>query len=275
MTVTDPTWPNMAQHGTGLPRGACGGGASGWISGFPALAASVPSHLDRHLTTWLGQWPPTEKLVVTTAPSRVEPGWDGQVHPVVGVASPAGAVLSVPPEILAEARRLAADGGLEGLGKELGALRGTPGYRLHAGVFRWSDAPVLSAVLPDVGTWLPFDDPRVPAWLHPFGGEVLIALAGNDETWAETAEDDKGGVYAAGVGIKRHDQDGQELAVGTEPRFANHGLARRLVAQAARRVIANGAVATYLHDPRNIASAKVAEAAGFPDRGWEILGLWP
>jgi len=230
----------------------------------------VPSALDCHLTTWLGQWPPADKLVVTTAPSRVEPGWDGQVHPVVGVASPEGTVLSVPPAILTEARRQAATGGLENLGNELGTLLGRPAHRLHAGVFRWSDAPTSAAVLPEAGTWMPFDDPRVPAWLRPFGGEVLIALSQKDQQDQEQDQE-----YAAGVGIKRHDRYGQELAVGTEERYAGHGLARRLVAQAARRIVAQGAVATYLHDPRNIASAKVAEAAGFPDRGWKVLGLWP
>ena len=51
------------------------------------------------------------------------------------------------------------------------------------------------------------------------------------------------------------------------------GLARRLVAQAARYVVDNGRVATYLHDPANTASARVADAAGFPDKGWSIVGL--
>jgi GNAT superfamily N-acetyltransferase len=228
----------------------------------------VPSPLDRHLTTWLGQWPPAEKLVVTTAASRVEPGWDGQVHTVVGVASPEGTVLSVPPAILQEAMAVARAGGLDALGMQLGTLLGRPGHRLHAGVFRWSDAPTSAAVLPEAGTWLPFDDPRVPAWLRPFGGDVLIALS-------EDEVEEHNGEYAAGVGIKRHDRYGQELAVGTEERFAGLGLGRRLVAQAARRIVADGAVATYLHDPRNVASAKVAEAPGFPDRGWQVLGLWP
>jgi hypothetical protein len=34
-----------------------------------------------------------------------------------------------------------------------------------------------------------------------------------------------------------------------------------------------GAVATYLHAVSNTASANVAEASGFPDAGWSILGL--
>jgi GNAT superfamily N-acetyltransferase len=170
-------------------------------------------------------------------------------------------VLSVPPDIVEAARNLAVAGGFEALGSGLGELMGRSSARLHAGVFRWTDAPAPPEVLPDAGIWVPYDDPRVPDWLHPFGGEVLVALDDGD--------------YAAGVGIKRHDRFGHELAVGTEERFAGRGLGRRLVAQAARRVIAEGMVPTYLHDPRNTASAKVADAAGFPDLGWKILGLWP
>jgi len=107
----------------------------------------------------------------------------------------------------------------------------------------------------------PADDPVVPDWLRVFGGEVLLAL------------DPAIGAYLAGVGIKRHDRYGRELSVGTEPAARGQGLARRLVAQAARRVIADGAVATYLHDPANLSSARVAAAAGFPDHGWKIIGV--
>jgi GNAT superfamily N-acetyltransferase len=124
-------------------------------------------------------------------------------------------------------------------------------------VFRWSDQP---ADLAEVGVWLPWDDYRVPQWLHPFGGQALVALVG--------------GRYVAGVGIKRHDRWGHELAVVTEGNHQGNGLARRLVAQASAKIIADGAVPTYLHDRRNTASAHVADAAGFPDRGWLVLGLW-
>jgi GNAT superfamily N-acetyltransferase len=222
------------------------------------LPARVRHRLERHLSEWLGAWPPTDKVVVTTAPGRTEPGWDGRVHEVIGVTSPDGTVLSVPPAILPDARAAAAAGGLDRLARDLGAMLDRPAARLGTGVFRWSEAV---APLPDAGIWLPVEDSRVPRWLRPFGGEVLVALID--------------GSYASGVGIKRHDRFGQELAVGTEPLFSGRGLGRRLVAQAARRIIDQGAVPTYLHDPSNTASAKVAEAAGFPDRGWQVLGLWP
>jgi GNAT superfamily N-acetyltransferase len=199
-------------------------------------------------------------LVVTTAAGRVNPGWDGRVHPVVGIASPLGTVLSVPPDAVAEARRLAAGGGMALLSKGLGAVLGRPHDRLQAGVFRWTESPAPAEEQPDAGTWVPVEHPEIPSWLRVFGSPVLVCLID--------------GSFAAGVGIKRHDDYGHELAVGTEERYQGRGLGRRLVAQAARQVVAEGRVATYLHDPANTASAKVAEAAGFPDRGWKALGLW-
>ena len=44
------------------------------------------------------------------------------------------------------------------------------------------------------------------------------------------------------------------------------------MAQAARRVLDEGAVPTYLHAVDNHASAHLATAAGFPDRGWAVYG---
>ena len=217
----------------------------------------VADRLPLHLRTWLGAWPPTSPLVVTTSPTRTGPGWDGAVHPVVGVASPEGAVLSVPPDRVDAVAGLAGD--LEGLrasGAALGEALGWPGARLFDGVFRWSARP---APLEDAGEWVAVDDERVPPWLLPFGGEVLMAF--DDE-----------GAYVAGVGIKVHDEHGHELAVVTEEAAQGRGLARRLVAQAARRVLERGSVPTYLHADANVRSAKVAVAAGFPDVGWRILG---
>jgi GNAT superfamily N-acetyltransferase len=218
----------------------------------------VDQRLDAHLRTWMGAWPPERALVVTSAPGRTEPGWDGAVHAVVGVASPDGAVLSVPPHVVDAVAAVADDlDGLRAAGPALGEALGWPEARLFDGVFRWSTEP---ASLDDAGEWVAVDDPRVPDWLRPFGGEVLMAL---DET---------SGAYIAGVGIKVHDEFGQELAVVTEEAAQGKGLARRLVAQAARAVIERGAVPTYLHADSNVRSAKVAVAAGFPDRGWRILG---
>ncbi len=223
------------------------------------MSLPVSDRLDAHLGTWLGSWPPARPLTVTTSPSRSLPGWDGGAHPVVGVSSPEGAVLSVPPDAVAAVAVLADDlAGLHqaSLSGGLAKALGWPEGRLFEGVFRWSAAPVA---LEDAGVWVPVGDPRVPPWLVPFGGEVLMAF-------------DDGGRYVAGVGLKVHDEFGHELAVVTEEAAQGRGLARRLVAQAARRVLEGGAVPTYLHADANVRSAKVADAAGFPDRGWRIIG---
>jgi predicted GNAT family acetyltransferase len=84
---------------------------------------------------------------------------------------------------------------------------------------------------------------------------------------------DSGGGYVAGVGLKRHDGFVHEIAVGTDEAARGKGLARRLVAQAARELLARGVTPTYMHDPANLASARVADAAGFPDRVWTALGF--
>jgi GNAT superfamily N-acetyltransferase len=208
-----------------------------------------------HLRSWLGAWPPAGPVQVVGSRRRVEPAWDGNVYPVAGVATPAGTVLSVPPDAADEVRRLGAD--LGRIAEALPALVDRPTSPLGTGVFRWCHEVVETE---PVGVWLPPDDERLPDWLRPFNAEVLVHFDGE-------------GRYAAGVGRKRHDEFGQELAVATDPGHRGRGLARRLVAEAARRVADEGAVATYLHHPANVASARVAEHAGFPDAGWQVIGL--
>jgi GNAT superfamily N-acetyltransferase len=222
---------------------------------------SLAGRLERHLAGWLGAWPPAGPgtLTVVGSERRTRPGWDGKVYPVAGVATPEGAVLSVAPGLADEVR--AAGDGLEAVGAALPAIVGRPDAKFGRGIFRWCHELVdpAEAADPDA-VWLPPDDERVPPWLSVFNGDVLVHL-------------DEHGCYGAGVGRKRHDEFGQELSVATEEHLRGRGLARRLVAQAARRVAEEGAVATYLHAVSNTASARVAEASGFPDTGWWVLGL--
>jgi len=212
--------------------------------------------LERHLAGWLGAWPPAGELTIVGSPRRVSPAWDGKIYPVAGVETPEGTVLSVPPGAVEQTR--AAGDNLAAIGPALPAIVGRPDARFGRGVFRWCHE-LLDGDDPHA-VWIPPDDERVPPWLAVFNGDVLVHL-------------DEDGRYGAGVGRKRHDDCGQELSVATEEHLQGRGLARRLVAQAARRVADEGAVATYLHHPSNLASAHVAEAAGFPDTGWWILGV--
>ncbi|BCB82035.1 hypothetical protein GCM10022251_52880 [Phytohabitans flavus] len=218
----------------------------------------LDKRLYHHLVTWLGQWPAGKSLAVVGSERRTQPAWDGKVYPMVGVGAPTGTVISVPPP-RAAAVRVLSDQPLDDLLAKLPTALGLDaGRRAYRGVYRYSLDPVR---LPEAGEWVPHDDAVVPEWLWPFGGDVLIA------------RDPDTGEYLAGVGIKRHDAHGNELSVGTEAAARGRGLARRLVAQAARRVLDEGAVPTYLHALDNNASAKVAEAAGFPDRGWSVYGI--
>jgi len=214
----------------------------------------VGERLTAHLRDDLGAWPPAARLVVTTSPARPRPGWDGAVRVVAGLESPHGTVLSVPPHAVEPLRRCGDD--LVAVESALAEALGRPSARLARSVLRWTDAP---ADLPALGEEVPVDDAVVPEWLRPFGGTVLLAR-------------DEHGRYLAGVGRKRHDRWCTELAVGTERAARGRGLARRLVATAARKVLDEGAVPTYQHDPDNAPSARVAEATGFPDLG--LRGLW-
>jgi GNAT superfamily N-acetyltransferase len=218
----------------------------------------VEAILASHLRTRLGRWPPADPLDVVGFPARQLPGWDGTVHPAVAVGGPGGTVLSVPPDRVERVRSLAARSPAA-LRRGLPRAVGRRSLITQEWVFRWSTEP---AALPDAGVWTSVSSPAVPDWMVPFGGEVLLAL-GTD------------GAFLAGVGIKRHDRYGAELAVVTAAAARGRGLGRRLVAQAARRVLDEGAVPTYLHDAGNLASARLATAAGFPDRGWTAFGAAP
>ena len=214
----------------------------------------VVDRLHRHLRSWLGAWPPSGEVTVVTSPHRTTPGWDGAIRPFAGVSTPEGTILSVAPDALDTVR--GAGSTLEEVLDALPDALGGPGGVVGRGVYRYC----LSPVEPDpIGEWVPADGDDVPAWLRPFGGKVLLVR-----------ED---GQYIAGLGIKRHDDLGHEVAVATEEPWRGRGLARALVGRAAGDILRRGGVPIYLHGRANEASARVAETSGFPDRGWLILGL--
>lgn len=214
----------------------------------------VLDRLDRHLRKWLGAWPPASKVTVVGCVCRTEPGWDGTVRPFAGVETPHGTILSVPPDSVDQVR--AAGSTLVEMLEAVPSALGQPGGVVGRGVYRYASAP---AAFEPIGQWIRADAPDVPAWLRPFGGEVLVV---RDE-----------GKYVAGLGIKRHDELGFEVAVATDEAWRGRGLARALVSRAAASILRAGGVPIYLHGRGNLASARVAEASGFPDRGWFILGL--
>jgi GNAT superfamily N-acetyltransferase len=218
--------------------------------------------LTLHLRSWIGEWPPPSAGVhVVGDRARLEPTWDGAVRPLQGVGNGVGTVIAVPPAAVATVTEAIGDDlGRPGLGDELGAILGVGPAAFGAGVFRTTDH--VDPTVADIGVWFEQQADGLPEWLVPFNGPRLVAF-------------DDDGRPAAGVGIKVHDRYGHELSVVTEEAARGRGLARRLVATAARRILADGAVPTYLHAPDNTASARVAKAVGFADRGWTVWGLWP
>ena len=241
-----------------LPAGNLGREAAGGVGVADESVTGVGDTeplLAAFLRSWLGAWPEEPGLHVVGSLERDRPGWDGTVRNVAGVGTAEHAVISVPPSLAEHVRDNVLNWG--DIPAELPAAIGRPDARAFFGTFRWTTKPTD---VPDVGEWVPATDPRVPPWLHPFGGQVLIVFID--------------GVYAAGVGIKRHNPQGYELSVGTEEQHRGRGLASRLVAQAARWVLAQGAIPIYLHDPANIASDRTAASAGFADRGWQVIAVW-
>ncbi len=225
------------------------------------MTESFDDRLTRHLRSWVGQWPPPAAgVTVVGDPARLEPTWDGTVRPLQGVSDGIGTVISVPPGAAsAVSEAIGEDLGRRGLGDELGEILHVGPAAFGAGVFR--TARDVDPEIDELGTWFETHIPELPEWLAPFNGPRLVVF--------------ERGRAIAGVGIKIHDAHGQELAVVTDEQARGRGFARRLVATAARRVLVEGFVPTYLHAEDNDASARVADAVGFVDRGWRVYGLWP
>ncbi|WP_276941418.1 GNAT family N-acetyltransferase [Ferrimicrobium acidiphilum] len=256
--------------------------------------------LSRHLDDFLGVWPPARPIQLVPTLRRQQPGWDSTTRRFLGVFSPTdGTTLSVDPILAPLFKTLDTDDEPRA-SSQINPLqqpaeqqlvqahhstpRDTDTHLAYASATR-SELSSVARLIEDViglgsgscfiayfrfafkvpdlgspGTWLPANDPNLPQWLKPFGGDVLVALDRHDRV-------------LAGVGLKRHDRYVRELAVVTEPEARGRGLAKALVAQAAERVLQEGMLPTYLHAPNNTASARVAQATGFIDRGWRLIGL--
>ena len=225
-------------------------------------ADTFGDRLALHLRAWVGEWPPPSAGVhVVGDPARLEPTWDGAIRPLQGVGNGVGTMIAVPPSAVSAVREAIGDDlNRPGLGNDLGAILGVGPAAFGAGVFRTTDR--VAPDVADLGEWFERQTDDLPEWLAPFNGPRLVVFG-------------DGHRVIAGVGIKVHDRYGQELSVVTDEEARGRGLARRRVATAARRVLAEGAVPTYLHAHDNTASARVAEAVGFVDHGWTVHGLWP
>jgi len=100
------------------------------------------------------------------------------------------------------------------------------------------------------------DDPRLPAWVRGYFTGTAWVVTG----------DDNGKVLSTAV-LKRYDDRLREISVGTEDAARGRGLARAVVAAAARAVLAEGRAVLYNHELGNVASARVAESVGLHELG--------
>ena len=170
--------------------------------------------------------------------------------PVRAFARHGGAVLAVAPEDAEVLRRH-----LTGPASLPGALEQTA-VELHGHLFSGVARTGVAIPPPEAEvTVLDATDPRLPDWvLGHFTGEAWVVL------------DEDGGVLSTAV-LKRYDDRVREISVGTAERARGRGLARSVVAAAARAVLAEGRAVLYNHAPDNHASAKVAEAVGLHEFG--------
>jgi GNAT superfamily N-acetyltransferase len=169
--------------------------------------------------------------------------------PVRAFTRDGGAVVAVAPEA---ARLLAAHlRGPATLRPSLEAVSAALPGHMFSGVARTGVAippPAAPIVVLDTS------DPRLPDWVHGhFTGEAWVVLEG-------------GKVLSTAV-LKRYDDRLREIAVGTAEAARGRGLARAVVAAAARAVLTEGRAVLYNHAEDNFASAKVAEAVGLHEFG--------
>lgn len=222
----------------------------------------IESRLNAFLTSRLGTWPPHRGIELRHCDLRDEPRWDGRVQPFLGVESPVGTVLTFSRHVFPwgtslDPREVEDELGHSDAYVTIPNLFGQPEMHFGRAVFRYLGEFVDHS---EEGEPVEPDDPRLPAWLRPFNGGVFAR-------WADD------GTYAAGIGLKKHNDLGYEISVGTDPAHRDKGLAQRLVAQSARYIWDLGAIPIYLHGATNAASARVAEKSGFPDRGWHLIEM--
>lgn len=222
----------------------------------------IESRLNEFLSSRLGTWPPAASLELRHCELRDQPRWDGRIQPFFGIESPVGTVLTFsektfPCGTSLDPREVEDELGQSDAYFTIPEMFKQPEMHFGRAVFRYLGEFVD---LPKAGEWVEPTHPGVPDWLRPFNGGVLVH-------WADD------GTYAAGVGLKKHNELGYEIAVGTEPEHRGKGLAQRLVSQAAKYIWDLGAIPLYLHGATNAASARVAEKSGFPDRGWHVIEM--
>lgn len=127
------------------------------------------------------------------------------------------------------------------------------------------------------------NDPEIPRWTRvpaPNTAEIVrewLAAMPDDELHLCVADPDTGAVLGS-VGLMRGDRENRRAEIGywVAAEHRGRGVAVAAVEEVARRAFADGWERLELHiDPRNAASRRVAEKAGFALEGilreYEVL----
>ena len=222
----------------------------------PAAAAGVveapPAEVLRFVTAWLGVWPMPHRLRVAPSARRLAPSRTGDAEQLAGIRCDArfgGAmVLSVTPLRFPAMRQLVEQLSVDHLLTDRDALMDAIPSALERPTMAVVDTPVRWTVapteLPVVGTWR---------------GSRLLGV---------------GPRRRAQVDVRRINRFGHELVLHVDD-GTDWCLSAALLAQAARRVISDGAVPVLRRDLDRPAVAAIATVAGFHDAGWRAVSLAP
>lgn len=235
----------------------------------PAPSRSVPRLEDavlRFFTAWLGIWPSAGTLRVAPSVRRLTQGSDGSVRPLLGVTSDVrfdfATALSVPPLTFPRVRNLVDDLSDSGF-RDLAALRdklpsavGHPDLVCVEADLRWTTRP---PEIRDAGTWCHPSQPALPRTKPPSDGPVLVARH-------------RSGRRRASVQLHGHTNFAYQLVLDADG-TSSLDVSAALLSQAAHSVVANGALPFVTADPQDRAMAAVHAAAGFGDRGFQLIEL--
>jgi GNAT superfamily N-acetyltransferase len=203
---------------------------------------------------------------------RTRAGWGGYTVPVFALATRAGGVVSIRPDLanaavheLADARRDAPLGEPHFERLRRLARRAVPyvyslsGYTLYCDPsgFRPYGSGVAGAG-PMLAERLDRADRRGLDLRRRFDGEIFVVSGARGE-------------IASWAALKLKSAEVWEIAVVTEAAYRGRGYAKQVVSAATEYILSQGRFALYVHDRTNHASARVCRSLGYVEYAEEFF----
>ena len=199
---------------------------------------------------------------------RTRAGWGGYTVPVFALATRAGGVVSIRPDLANAAVQELVDAPRDApLGEPFFerlrrlARRAVPyvyslsGYALYCdhGSFRAYGGPA-----PMLAERLDRADKRGQDLRRRFDGEIFVVSGTRGE-------------IASWAALKLKSAEVWEIAVVTEAAYRGRGYARQVVSAATDYILSHGRLALYVHDRTNHASARVCRSLGYVEYAEEFF----